>query len=170
MSCQLAGCSERTLLFSEAIDAVETGRTDRALEIWRSLLEEHPDDPELLGYLGWTLYRTGETNRALEVLERARSLCDDEALERSLRLNIEMVTAFRRGSSALRHGDPRGALIIFEDLAERFGENAVVLDQLASALSALGREDEAREAWEKITSLLSAPPDLARRARESLAD
>lgn len=170
MSCALAGCGDREVLSAEAIDALEMGRTDRALEIWRSLLEEHPDDPELLGYLGWTLYRNGEADRALEILEQARSLCDDPDLEKSVRLNIEMVTAFRRGRAALRHGDPRGALIIFEKLADRFGENAVVLDRLASALSALGREEEARKAWEKITTLLSAPPALAKRARDSLAD
>ncbi|MCA9435731.1 MAG: tetratricopeptide repeat protein [Candidatus Omnitrophica bacterium] len=55
-------------------------KLDKAVELIEKALEIQPDDPNITDSLGWTYYQKGETEKAIQLLEKAVSLLTEEDL------------------------------------------------------------------------------------------
>jgi superkiller protein 3 len=132
---------------------LETGRTEAALELLRSVIAEHPTDGTALAVLSGTLLHAGFKQQALDTSERLVDLYPDIAEARGT-----------RGWVFLRFGDAAAALREFDAAAQLDPNNMMVVGHRGVALSGLGRHDEAIHALEMVKmsepALLSAHPEL----------
>src|SRR2546421_1826811 len=57
--------------FQTAIDHHRSGRLESAISVYRSLLEQQPDHPDVLHLLGLALHQSGKDEQAIPLFERA---------------------------------------------------------------------------------------------------
>lgn len=154
--------SERVLL---ARLHIEDGRDARAIELLESVVAERSDLPGARNDLAFLLARQGgDLERALRLAQEART-----ALPRSPE------AADTLGYVYLQRNLPEAAVDQFQAAVElaRSGSPEWATSQyhLGVALKALGRQDEARQAFERALAAATPFPeaDAARREIESLA-
>jgi tetratricopeptide (TPR) repeat protein len=137
---------------------LDQGRVDASLSAYEHALELEPDSVEALNFLAYTLAEEDtELTRALEYARRAVELAPQSGLVRD---TLGWVY-FKLG----RYEDAVREIGASLGLGE---EDPVVLEHLGDALSALGRDEEAREAWRRALAWEPGRPStLERLERES---
>ena len=63
--------ASRSDLIGQAIDRARQGSLTDAINLYRKELEQNPRDQEVLNYLGYALFRQGQTGEAIEKLQQA---------------------------------------------------------------------------------------------------
>lgn len=136
---------------------------------------------ENLRFLGSALLSAGQPGRAAEVLDRAAVLAPDdpalmearagallevsrytEAAALAHRLPNSVNARFIEGSALLLMGDYAAAVTVLQSLLAIRPNHSFALNSLAQALYALGRMDEAEQAW--LGSLRADPNNMKARA------
>lgn len=120
------------------------GNIDAAVEVYRRLLGENPDETIVIERLYTSLKDTGREGEASELLVRAlEDSPDDRALLMLRALELE------------RHGDVEGAIATYEGLHMRFPEDLIVANNLASMLAYYRTSDEDLEKAYQIARRLT---------------
>jgi tetratricopeptide (TPR) repeat protein len=115
-----------------------------------------------LGLLAWVRFNQGNLDEAerlaSDVLQESRDVSNRWAagIMQVLLANV----ALWRGQSAVAVDRAEGALEVFRDLEDAWGETQA-LAPMARALALLGRQREAREAMDAMTSAATSVPDSA---------
>ncbi len=120
-----------------------TGRKDEAETRFRRFLEQEPDSPAVLNYLGYMWAESGvHLEEALDLVERAVALDPDNGAY----IDSLGWAHFQLGNyeEARRHLE-RAAVLVDGD--------AVVLEHLGDVYEVLGRRDEARESYSRALGL-----------------
>ncbi|MDP6389908.1 MAG: tetratricopeptide repeat protein [Alphaproteobacteria bacterium] len=169
------------MLVQEGLGALQQGRPQEALAMFRHVLDAMPDHPDALNLGGIAAFEAGETEEALDLLERAATGYPDEVDVHNNLGNVlkalgrlgEAEAAYRR-TLAQNPDHPDGLYnlgITLEALgrpgeAEEVYRRAVEISpnfqaarfNLANSLKALGRLDEAEAVYRE---LLDAAPEHA---------
>jgi tetratricopeptide (TPR) repeat protein len=126
------------LLFTRALVNEKLGRLPAAIADLRALVARRPGNPDAANALGYTLVDHGQRLReGHELIERALAARPDSvAIQDS------------KGWALVRLGRVADGLPWLEGALERSGDPEVAA-HLGEALWLLGREDEARAAWER---------------------
>jgi predicted Zn-dependent protease len=131
----------------EATRAMESGRFDDAVRIYRELLKVLPEDPGLLMNLGMALAMGGHEEEALAPLERA------------LALKPDLVPAHLfLGSSYLALGQPQKAVDPLKRVVAARPADAESRRMLADAYALSGRPANAVSELRKVTELAPRLP------------
>lgn len=133
-----------------AIQLADAGQYDDALEIFHRILEDNPDDAELLNDVGGQLFRLGKLKQAIEVLNRA------------IRISPDLAEAYNN-LGCVHHGlnRPQYALPAFKkalSLKPQFIDPYV---NLILCLKELGEYDEACTYAHMMLELPDYTPDLS---------
>jgi protein O-GlcNAc transferase len=166
--------------FQTALDHHQAGRLAEALSIYRQLLSQSPDDPEVLHLLGYALYQSGEPSEGLPYLEKAIELDPTSAIfhgnygvvltvlhrdadaakacKRATELRPDFPEAWYNLGNALR------ALGQFPDAIAAFRRSLQQRPQFASAHVNLGiallSNNQVGEAIDEFRAALALQPDL----------
>ncbi|MGH6881251.1 MAG: tetratricopeptide repeat protein, partial [Hypericibacter sp.] len=127
----------------DALALHRAGTLDSAEAAYRKLLERQPGHIDALGGLGVLLYQTGRREDAVAPLERATAGAPQDA---QLQINLGAVYA------SLRRFDE--AIACFKLGLQRGSQHADGWCNLAKALMALRRLDEAKEALDRLETLV----------------
>ena len=169
------------MILATALAAHQAGRLDEAEALYRALLEAGPEHADALHLLGVVRHQRGEDRAAVDLIERAIALRDDnykyhynlaaalqalgrfgEALERTRRAAALApdVAAVRLALAHLLHtlGQPAAAEPEFRAALALSPGDAEALAGLAASLHSLGRLGEAEEGYR---AALDARPDNA---------
>lgn len=133
---------DRALLYARALTYERLDRVPEAIIDLQVLVTEDPEDADALNALGYTMAdRTTDYQEALGYIERALALSPEQPAI----LDSMGWVLFKLG----RHKEA------LDYLQRAFAgqEDAEIAAHLAEVLAALGREDEAREVWQKGAGL-----------------
>ncbi|MFY8134048.1 MAG: tetratricopeptide repeat protein [Aquimonas sp.] len=147
---------DRALLYARALTYERLDRVPEAIIDLQVLVTEDPEDADALNALGYTMAdRTTDFEEALGYIERALALSPEQPAI----LDSMGWVLFKLG----RHQEALDYL----QRAFAAQEDAEIAAHLAEVLAALGREEEAREIWQKGAGL---DPDnrAIQRLREQL--
>jgi tetratricopeptide (TPR) repeat protein len=112
----------------EALKLLAMGEEEKALEIYRSLIKEDPDDPDIFNEYGDILLEIGRNKEALEAFEKALELYrESEMWENALAVARKML---------------------------RMKEDPKLKLQLAEIYSNLGRPDDTMKVLEELVPLV----------------
>jgi tetratricopeptide (TPR) repeat protein len=129
----------------------------------RRSLQLHPDQPQVLNHLGYTLVDQGEKlDEALGMIQKAASLRPD---------NGAIVDSL--GWAYFRLGRHEEAVQELEKAVTLVATDPVVNDHLGDAYWSVGREREARFQWSRALSFAPAPEEaeaIRRKLAEGLDD
>jgi len=145
------------LRYGRALTRVMMGQVDRAVSELQALVDERPDDPQLLNALGYTLIdQTDRLDDGTALIEQAYDLAPD---------NPAIIDSM--GWAAYLRGHPAEALEYLRTAHERTQDDPEIAAHLGEVLWVLGREAEARSVWE---AALDNQPDhpVLRRTQERL--
>ncbi|MBQ1913641.1 MAG: tetratricopeptide repeat protein [Selenomonadaceae bacterium] len=154
--------------------AISAGRPDVAAKIYDELLEEEPDDAELLSFRGAAYYAAGQMDKAEEDLKRALKSIPD-----AMHPNYYMgLVKSRRGDFSGADRYLKKALALAKDNSEKsavldaMGQAAFLEEDYQKAVKQFSAAIEAQEsydaylhrafAWMKQDSGLEAESDLSR--------
>lgn len=153
-----AGDAARSaLLRDQARLAARLGRAERAIDLWRALLDETPGDPEALDALETLFAGAGDPHGLLWVLERRR----DRAATPSPALRVR-IGDLRRDAL----GDERGALAEYDAALAADPLHADAFDRACAACAALGdRAAELDRVEARLARVEDPPARAALRAR-----
>lgn len=131
---------------------VTTGDMPKAEEYLEQILDEFPEDVSALNDLGYLWADRGKNlSRALEMVQQAvTSDPDNEAYRDSL------------GWAFFRLGRHQEALVELKKAAEVDDPDSVILDHVADCLHALGKNDEARQYWERAVKKIQKDGDSSK--------
>lgn len=143
--------------FSRGIALERAGRWEEAEQDMLTALEQTPDDPFVLNYLGYTWVDRGENiERAFDMIRRALELEPHSgAITDSL------------GWAHYRRGDFDSAVRYLERAVELEVADPVIIDHLGDAYWRVGRKREAGFQWKRALEL-DPEPDLRARIEEKL--
>lgn len=130
-----------------AFELHQAGRLADAARVYQGLLDQNPDDPNVLHLFGVLHQQSGYSERAVELIQQAIEQCSDEASFHS-NLSEPQRTLGRLDEAA---ASAREALRLRPDYPE-------ALNNLGLALHELGRHEEAISQYE---TALSLQPDFA---------
>ncbi len=136
---------------------IKAGRLDAAIRDTRMMLDETPDDPELLNNLAW-LYSETENPQALATAERAHALAPT---------NPSVLDTL--GWILVRQGAHERGLALLRDARARAGDKLDIRYHMAVALAKLGRYPEARRELRRVADD-GAGTSLGRRAEDYLKE
>ncbi|MEM9681932.1 MAG: tetratricopeptide repeat protein [Pseudomonadota bacterium] len=163
-----------------AFDLHQQGDFDAALAIYRALLQSHPDNPQILGLLGSACRMTGESDEAVDCLEKAvaaaplridlkaeygLSLAETGRYEEALELLEDLLPALsaQQQDAGVVYAALGDACLGLDRLYEATGyyrtaiakepENTAASVNLGTALQRLGRHKEALAAYEAALRL-----------------
>lgn len=138
---------EETLARAESLS--DRGAFGQADVVYERLVEERPNDIEVLASYGFHLARSGEHAEAERTLERARALDPS-------RMDVRKSLGF----VALWRGDAEAAVEWFRTVTELAPADAEAWRGLGQALLETGREREARDAFrraDRLEGILDSP-------------
>jgi predicted O-linked N-acetylglucosamine transferase (SPINDLY family) len=167
-----------------ALDAYRLGRLDQAEAILRRAVAKDPRDADALNVLGVVLSQLGKAEQARFALERSLAVRPDNpatlanlgnalllagesaaargAFERALALSPDLETAWLGLGPALHNlGDVEGSIKAARRAVELSPGDASALQNLASALTAAGGEEQVRAATAALGRALSMAPGKA---------
>ena len=125
-----------------AIQHHQAGRLQQADAMYRVLLEQHPDQPDALHFLGVIAYQTGKLPTAIELIRRAVVLRPNYA------------DAFSNLGNALKDfGQLDGAIIAFQRAVDLAPKLAEAHNNLGIALRDQGHADQAIAAFSQAIQL-----------------
>jgi tetratricopeptide (TPR) repeat protein len=143
-----ASADDPQTLFAKAVDHFDAGDHAAARDVLLRILEQVPDHPDILNYLGTTTHRTGDASSAREYFERAVAVRPDfEEAWRNL------------GLLAFDMGDYAGAAAALDRLCRLAPRDAQARTWLADALQAQDRCADAVAAYERALELNPLPSD-----------
>ena len=144
------------LLYGRAMTAIALDRIDQAVADLRRILDNDPDNAQVLNALGYTLVdSTGRVDEGAELISRAFELSpDDPAIIDSM------------GWAAFRQGRPEEALGYLQQ-AHVMVDDPEIAAHLGEVLWTLGERERARRIWQEA---LEAAPDhpILRRTMDRL--
>ncbi len=144
------GSPDWRLLYMRGVALERSGRWDEAEKDLTKALEQQPDEPELLNYLGYTWIDRGERlQEAMDMVRRA-----SEANPRS----GAMVDSL--GWAYYRLGDYKSAVEKLERAVELEPADPEINDHLGDAYWRVGRRIEAEFQWRRVLTL--EPPEAIR--------
>jgi tetratricopeptide (TPR) repeat protein len=136
-------------MMAEAIDLHRRGRFVEAERIYRRILQTEPNHPDALHLLGLIAREAGQTEAAIQLIQRAIGISPDTA---SFRSNLAMIY-----EQAGRYDDceaaARGALALNPD-------DGNALHCLANALRATDRHEEAAGIYAAAVEIVTDDPTL----------
>lgn len=170
------------------------GKDEEAKSMLEKGLNQNPGDVALSLHLGGLLETRGEFDQAIEIYENALKknpdamvilnnlaslLSDrrsdqvslDRAYQLAQRLRDVRVPQFMDTAGWVRYlkGDYTGALADLQEAAKVLGENPLVQYHLAMTYLALGQNDNARAAFQKVQKLTTDKDPLRLKVEEGLA-
>lgn len=134
--------------FEAAIKLMQQGKLREGVPILETLLQIHPEDPEILLNLGMALSDLAELDRAIELLKRRTELMAD---------NANGWTAL--GVALQRNGQTEDAAKALTRAVELDPQNLAARRNLASALGKQGRHAEAESHFRRALQI--QPDDVA---------
>ncbi len=153
-----ASATRAEVLFSQGIALEVSGDWTRAERALLESLEERPDDPHVLNYLGYTWADMGEhLVEALDLIERAveRAPANGMIID-SLGWVLYRLERFNE------------AVVHLERAAELEPSEPVIIDHLGDAYWMTGRQAEARFQWRRVLGMESTDDALAEVVRQKL--
>jgi tetratricopeptide (TPR) repeat protein len=170
---------------ADAANALAEGDLARALEEFRIVLRQQPDNLTALNNVGQILVRLQRPAEAVPVLERAVAISPDTWM---LRFNLARAqgeagiwsraaeqyraaselmpehypTLFNLGIALKKAGQPEAAAGALAQAAALDATQADPWLPLATTLEGLGRPEEARQAYEKFLNLSPESPERAK--------
>ncbi len=144
-----AGPVDRQRMMAEAIDLHRRGRFVEAERIYRRILQTEPNHPDALHLLGLIAREAGQTEAAIQLIQRAIAISPDTA---SFRSNLAMIYE-QEGRYEDCELAARGAL-------ESNPDDGNALHCLANALRATDRHQEAAGIYAAAVKILSGDPSL----------
>ena len=119
---------------------------ESALERFERALRGQPPGSVVHHHLGLTLRRLGrreEAAKQLELNDHLSVVFPDPHFTELQRLNVSREAHIKRGSAAMRQGNPRAALAAFLDALEAMPEDPLTIFNVGMALIELGEKEEA---------------------------
>ncbi|KPJ84704.1 hypothetical protein AMJ57_05675, partial [Parcubacteria bacterium SG8_24] len=136
-------------MMAEAIDLHRRGRFVEAERIYRRILQTEPNHPDALHLLGLIAREAGQTEAAIQLIQRAIAISPDTASFRSnLAMIYEQVGRYDDCEAAAR-----GALELNPD-------DGNALHCLANALRATDRHEEATRIYAAAVKIVTGDPTL----------
>ena len=117
-----------------------------ALERFERALRGQPPGSAVHHHLGLTLRRLGrreEAARQLELNDHLSVVFPDPLFTELQRLNVSREAHIKRGSAAMRQGNPRVALTAFLDALEAMPDDPLTIFNVGMALIELGEKEQA---------------------------
>ncbi len=162
--------------YSRAEEYIKEEKYEEGIELYKKLMETHPDNDSLVMSLAWAYQDSGKTHKAIKCLERLlekelagkiftgfafdelvriyRDECHYEKLlslcERVVALHpndVSLLTTL--GDACLRSGKTTRAIQVFEMLTEMESDSPVHFCSLGNAHIAAGNIREGTQAYEK---------------------
>ena len=176
---EVSAADIRSMLF-QGIELQKKGGLGLAADVYRSVLEAQPNNPDALHLLGTVAMASGQVDGALDLFKRAASAkptdpairCnlanalmekDDYAnaefhLRKALKLAPRLPSAlcFLAGCLAMK-GDKQGAKRLYEEVLARLPEDAQALIGYADLFVTLGEMENARAVYRKAITANAAP-------------
>lgn len=119
---------------------------ESALEGFEQALRGQPPGSVVHHHLGLTLRRLGrreEAAKQLELNDHLSVVFPDPLFTELQRLNVSREAHIKRGSAAMRQGNPRAALAAFFDALEALPDDPLTIFNVGMALIELGEKEEA---------------------------
>ena len=119
---------------------------ESAAERFEQALRGQPPGSVVHHHLGLALRRLGrreEAARQLELNDHLSVVFPDPLLAALQRLNVSREAHFKRGSAAMRQGNPRAALAAFRDALAAMPDDTLTIFNVGMALIELGEKEEA---------------------------
>jgi tetratricopeptide (TPR) repeat protein len=92
--CILLNCTKNEELYTKAVSEVRKGNYDQAIILWKKLVSKNKTNPKYLNNLGWTYFRNDDFIKAKKILKKAKKICQNPELLKSIKTNILMVDTF----------------------------------------------------------------------------
>ena len=149
---------------SLALLEAREARLEEALRAANEAVRLRPDYPRAYLYLGRALAKAGRIDEARAAYERAVALdARDPEIEGELARLSDGTDPDAALMSAGMHSpnDPEQAVRLFRKVLEHNPTHYGATFQLASALDAAGRRNEARPVWEKVLAMAEGYKDEA---------
>ncbi|ODN70142.1 tetratricopeptide repeat protein [Methylobrevis pamukkalensis] len=128
----------RKARLAAAVARHKAGDTDAAIDVYRTLLDETPDDPNLRHLLGVALFQRGDRAAGIIHMKHALAARPDD-----------MATAGNLAQALVDSGSPEEAVPLLRRIVETAPLDAAASRRLAIALSLAGRNDEALVAFDR---------------------
>jgi len=138
---------------------VSLRQNDEAERELRLAVEQDPRDAVAVYFLGGLLVQTDRFADGVVYLERARSIDPDS-----------WATYLYLGKAKLRLKDNDGAARYLQQSADLNPEEPTIFYLLASALRALGKDDQARAALRRVSELHTTSLEADRRAHDAMVE
>lgn len=179
-------------LLSHAVSLHRAGRLPQAVEVYRQLLRQFPNNPEILARLGSALTTMGQTQEGRRHLERAIRLAPDQAglhydlhlnykregklkdahasLDKALKLApVQPAFLAARAELHLLTGDVDKAWSVIRPVVGQAADSPSLALIFAALARHVGREDEAMTALRAILARQDVVPSQRIRAQFALA-
>jgi len=163
-----------------AARVIAEGRPGEAETALRTIIDTYPQSPDAVHLLGLALLKQNRVEEAITAFQNAISLKDDnpafhhnlglaemtaerfaeaeEAYRRAVELNPNEASNFIGLGSALRKQElPEEAEVVMQEAVEKFPESFLALNELAMALEALGRANEAEKTFRLALDINEEP-------------
>jgi tetratricopeptide (TPR) repeat protein len=175
LGCSRKADKEETLMRA-GLEAMYTRHDpNEAAAKFRQVLEYSPAHYAATYQLALALDATGQTEAARPIWERVLTMAtaaNDRQTADTARAHLgSEETLMRAGLEALyKQGDPNAAVVQFRKVLERNPLHYGATYQLAAALDAAGKSDEARPLWERVLTMAEKynDPQTAGTARKHL--
>ena len=102
--------------------------------------------------------RKGKWRQAYRLLEEGNAAAAERVLRESLAANYDEYPADLLAEALFQQGRVEEAMRVQQELLQRLGPKVEYLERLGDTLNALGRQEEARAAWQRATQLSFGPP------------
>ncbi len=162
-------CGKTTRMHQNAYGFSEAGNYQRALELYKQILTEKPEDPLILNDYGWTLFMADSLNDAVEKLEMAKNKTNDggSILARNIKKNLHITNSYIRVKQQLQEGSPEKAKEILDELDKSWKAREMRLKYYALVYESMGEETQANEYWQRVLDFY--PDDGIRNHFQKLA-
>ena len=130
------------LLRAYAESQLRMRHPEQALTTIQANVNQHPDDPDLLGVYGLALLATGKTQEGMEQLKRALSIDPQR-----VRLKLALATAYNN------ENDRDQALQLMKDAFTADPADTVIQERLATQYAAMNKMEELKQFAGQLASL-----------------
>ncbi|MFT4232450.1 MAG: hypothetical protein QM606_06725, partial [Leucobacter sp.] len=155
-----AQTAERCFERAQALNGF--GRSDEAIAELRRGIGAFPDDPDLLGYLGWLLFFAGHPDESERFAEQALAARPGDA--RALNTLCEVTVAAGRADEALRHARELQRCFPDWQVSHLDAAYALLADTSGSRSELASRRAEVRECLDRALELAPEDVDTLQRA------